>query len=182
MPPPASGTPATTTRISSFSNYINRFHDRHTDLMDVLSLYGGRGSPLDELARLLGLPGQDRRRRRGGVGELPRRRACEAIRDYCEADCVNTYLLFLRFQLMRCAYTRGALPVRMPARARQPGEAPRAALAGVPVALEELVIDSLDAEGRGVARNAEGKVRFVEGALPGERVAAAGPREKALIA
>jgi 23S rRNA (uracil1939-C5)-methyltransferase len=48
----------------------------------------------------------------------------------------------------------------------------RAALAGVPVALESLTlhIDSLDAEGRGVARNAEGKVTFVEGALPGEDV------------
>jgi 23S rRNA (uracil1939-C5)-methyltransferase len=34
-----------------------------------------------------------------------------------------------------------------------------------------LRIDSLDAEGRGVARNAEGKVTFVEGALPGEEVA-----------
>jgi 23S rRNA (uracil1939-C5)-methyltransferase len=34
----------------------------------------------------------------------------------------------------------------------------------------KLRIDSLDAEGRGVARNAEGKVIFVEGALPGEEV------------
>jgi 23S rRNA (uracil1939-C5)-methyltransferase len=34
-----------------------------------------------------------------------------------------------------------------------------------------LSIDALDAEGRGVARNAEGKVVFVEGALPGERAA-----------
>lgn len=33
-----------------------------------------------------------------------------------------------------------------------------------------LCIDALDAEGRGVARNPEGKVVFVEGALPGERV------------
>jgi 23S rRNA (uracil1939-C5)-methyltransferase len=33
-----------------------------------------------------------------------------------------------------------------------------------------LRIESLDAEGRGVARNAEGKVVFVEGALPGEEV------------
>jgi 23S rRNA (uracil1939-C5)-methyltransferase len=33
-----------------------------------------------------------------------------------------------------------------------------------------LSIESLDAEGRGVARSAEGKVVFVEGALPGERV------------
>jgi 23S rRNA (uracil1939-C5)-methyltransferase len=34
----------------------------------------------------------------------------------------------------------------------------------------KLRIDSLDAEGRGVARNADGKVVFVEGALPGEEV------------
>jgi len=34
----------------------------------------------------------------------------------------------------------------------------------------KLSIDSLDAEGRGVGRNAEGKVTFVEGALPGEHV------------
>ncbi|HYL23304.1 MAG TPA: 23S rRNA (uracil(1939)-C(5))-methyltransferase RlmD [Burkholderiales bacterium] len=50
---------------------------------------------------------------------------------------------------------------------------PRAALAGVPVALEELIleIEGLDAEGRGVAREPDGKVVFVEGALPGERAA-----------
>ncbi|HKC31188.1 MAG TPA: 23S rRNA (uracil(1939)-C(5))-methyltransferase RlmD, partial [Burkholderiales bacterium] len=54
-----------------------------------------------------------------------------------------------------------------------PGESKPAALARVPVALENLIlsIDALDAEGRGVARNPEGKVVFVEGALPGERVA-----------
>ena len=34
----------------------------------------------------------------------------------------------------------------------------------------KLRIDSLDAEGRGVARNTDGKVVFVEGALPGEEV------------
>ena len=34
----------------------------------------------------------------------------------------------------------------------------------------KLRIDSLDAEGRGVARNVDGKVVFVEGALPGEEV------------
>jgi 23S rRNA (uracil1939-C5)-methyltransferase len=54
-----------------------------------------------------------------------------------------------------------------------PGKTKPAALARVPVALENLIlsIDALDVEGRGVARNPEGKVVFVEGALPGERVA-----------
>lgn len=43
----------------------------------------------------------------------------------------------------------------------------------------DLRIDSLDAEGRGVARTGEGKVVFVEDALPGERVAAEVLRRKA---
>jgi len=41
-----------------------------------------------------------------------------------------------------------------------------------------LSIDSLDAEGKGVGRNAEGKVVFVEGALAGERVDAVVVRRK----
>jgi len=87
-----------------WSNYINRFHERHLDLMDVLSLYGGRGSPLDDLARLSGFPGK-LGVGGGAVWESYRAGKAEAIRNYCEADCVNTYLLFLRFQQMRCAYT-----------------------------------------------------------------------------
>jgi predicted PolB exonuclease-like 3'-5' exonuclease len=86
-----------------YSNYINRFHDRHVDLMDVLALYGGRGSPLDDVARLAGFPGK-LGIRANAVWESYRQGELAAIRNYCEADCVNTYLLFLRFQLMRCAY------------------------------------------------------------------------------
>src|SRR4051812_4739814 len=53
-------------------------------------------------------------------------------------------------------------------------EARRASLARIPLALENLTleIESLDSEGRGVAHNADGKVLFVEGALPRERVLA----------
>lgn len=86
-----------------YSNYINRFHERHVDLMDVLSLYGGRGSPLDDVARLSGFPGK-LGMKGAAVWDSYRRGELAAIRNYCEADCVNTYLLFLRFQLMRCAY------------------------------------------------------------------------------
>ena len=35
---------------------------------------------------------------------------------------------------------------------------------------EWLKVESLDLEGQGVARNAEGKVVFIDGALPGEEV------------
>jgi predicted PolB exonuclease-like 3'-5' exonuclease len=90
---------------SKFNNYVNRFHDRHLDLMDVLSIYGGRGSPLDELARLAGFPGK-LGVGGGAVWDSYRAGELEAIRNYCEADTVNTWLLYLRFQVMRCAYTR----------------------------------------------------------------------------
>ena len=90
---------------AKWSNYINRFHDRHLDLMDVLSLYGSRGSPLDELARLSGYPGK-LGVGGGGVWDAYRRGELGPIRDYCETDCANTYLLYLRFQMMRCALSR----------------------------------------------------------------------------
>jgi 23S rRNA (uracil1939-C5)-methyltransferase len=43
---------------------------------------------------------------------------------------------------------------------------------------EWLQVDALDLEAQGVARNAEGKVVFIEGALPGERVQAQVHRRK----
>jgi predicted PolB exonuclease-like 3'-5' exonuclease len=88
-----------------YSNYISRFHDRHVDLMDVLSLYGAaRSSPLDDLARLAGFPGK---LGVGGAAVWDSYRAGQiaSIRDYCEADVANTYLLYLRFQMMRCVLT-----------------------------------------------------------------------------
>jgi hypothetical protein len=88
---------------SSFrwNNYLNRFHYRHTDLMDVLSGYQARAAaPLDEVATLVGLPGKLGMR---GSDVWPRFQAGEigAIRDYCETDVLNTYLIYLRFELIR---------------------------------------------------------------------------------
>ncbi len=84
-----------------WNNYLNRFHDRHTDLMDVLSGYQPRASvPLQEVALLLGLPGK-----LGMHGSLVWRRFLDgdvaAIRDYCETDVLNTFLVYLRFELVR---------------------------------------------------------------------------------
>lgn len=88
---------------SSFrwNNYLNRFHYRHTDLMDVLSGYQMRAvAPLDEVATLMGLPGKMGMH---GSEVWPRFQAGElgAIRDYCETDVLNTYLIYLRFELIR---------------------------------------------------------------------------------
>ncbi len=68
-----------------WNNYISRYHMRHTDLMDLLAMYQPRGSaPLDQLARLMGLPGQARHGRLGGLGRLagrPHRRDPGLLRD-----------------------------------------------------------------------------------------------------
>ena len=91
-----------------FNNYISRYHTRHLDLMDVLSMYQLRASaPLDELAQLLGFPGK---LGMGGakVWESYQRGEIGGIRSYCETDVVNTYLVFLRFQLARGVLTREA--------------------------------------------------------------------------
>ena len=84
-----------------WNNYLSRYHERHTDLMDVLSGYQPRASaPLDEIAVLLGLPGK-MGRSGGQVWERFLRGDITGIRDYCEIDALNTYLIYLRFELMR---------------------------------------------------------------------------------
>jgi hypothetical protein len=84
-----------------YNNYIARFHMRHVDLMDVLSLYQNRGqAPLHEMARLLGFPGKlglDGAK----VWDAYQAGEIEAIRNYCATDAANTYLVFQRFQLIR---------------------------------------------------------------------------------
>jgi predicted PolB exonuclease-like 3'-5' exonuclease len=84
-----------------FNNYLNRFHWRHIDVMDVLAGYQMRGrASLDQTAVLLGFPGKlgmsgDKvwpTWLEGGIRE---------IRDYCETDVLNTYLVYLRFEHMR---------------------------------------------------------------------------------
>lgn len=84
-----------------YNNYLSRFHWRHLDLMDVLAGFqiGGRAS-LEQVATLLGFPGKlgmsgDQVWDRYLAGELA------AIRNYCETDVLNTYLIYLRFQLTR---------------------------------------------------------------------------------
>jgi len=82
-----------------YNNYIGRYHTRHLDLMDLLGLYQSR-VPLDEFAQLMGLPGKIGMHG-SVVWEAFREGRIEAIRDYCEADVANTYLIYLRFQRLR---------------------------------------------------------------------------------
>jgi predicted PolB exonuclease-like 3'-5' exonuclease len=89
-----------------YNNYLSRFHWRHTDLMDVLSCYQGRGRvSLQNAAYLLGLPGK-----LGFSGaqvwDAWLAGNLVGIRQYCETDVLNTYLIYLRFEMMRGRFTR----------------------------------------------------------------------------
>ncbi len=84
-----------------WNNYISRYHSRHLDLMDLLAMYQPRANaPLDQLAKLMGLPGKlgmDG----SAVWEAWLAGKASEIRDYCETDVVNTFLVYLGFQRMR---------------------------------------------------------------------------------
>lgn len=89
-----------------YNNYLSRYHWRHVDLMDLLSGFQARARvSLANIACLLGLPGK---LGFSGAqvwdaylaGDLP------GIRRYCETDVLNTYLVYLRFELMRGRLTR----------------------------------------------------------------------------
>ena len=74
--------------------------------MDLLALYQPRNSaPLDDISRLAGFPGKVGV---GGAQVWPayQRGEIKQIRDYCEVDTVNTYLLYLRFQVLRGAFQK----------------------------------------------------------------------------
>ncbi len=89
-----------------WNNYLGRYHERHTDLMDYLSLYQARACvPLDDLASLLGFPGK-MGMSGAKVWTAFQSGALKSIRDYCETDVLNTWLVFLRFQLMRGQVSR----------------------------------------------------------------------------
>jgi predicted PolB exonuclease-like 3'-5' exonuclease len=88
-----------------WNNYISRYHSRHLDLMDLLALYQPRAAaPLDQMAQLMGLPGK-LGMAGSAVWEAYQSGKIPEIRNYCETDVANTYLVFLRFQLMRGALT-----------------------------------------------------------------------------
>lgn len=84
-----------------YNNYLNRYHSRHLDLMDVLAAYQARATAaMSEVAQLLGFPGKIGMDG-GAVWPAWCQGEAEAIRHYCETDVVNTYLIYTRFRRLR---------------------------------------------------------------------------------
>lgn len=96
-----------------WNNYINRYHYRHLDLMDVLASYQSKAyAPLDDIATMLGFPGK-MGMHGSKVFEQYQQGQIESIRNYCETDVLNTYCVYLRFELMRGNLTSHAYQQRL---------------------------------------------------------------------
>ncbi len=87
---------------SKWDNYRYRFTDRfHVDLMDHIGEFGAvRGLKLDLLCNMAGIPGKfdvsgDQVHTLYYEGKL------DEIREYCESDVLNTYWLYLKYELLK---------------------------------------------------------------------------------
>jgi predicted PolB exonuclease-like 3'-5' exonuclease len=84
----------------SSRTYFKRFSMDALDLLDELSSFGASGKvTLDELSKIIGLPGKPGNINGKDVEKYFRTGRIKEIADYCEIDCVNTYLVWLRYEL-----------------------------------------------------------------------------------
>ena len=88
---------------NKWDNYTSRYAlDWHCDLQEALTDFGAasRGLKLNEVCAVLGFPGKfgvDGSK----VAPMYDEGRVDEIRDYCETDVLNTYLVYLRYQLTR---------------------------------------------------------------------------------
>jgi 3'-5' exonuclease len=82
--------------------YFNRYTDDAIDLCDVLSSFSSQAkSTLHELCRVMGLPGKPDEIHGGEVEKYFHEGRIMEIAGYCESDVVNTYRVWLRYELFR---------------------------------------------------------------------------------
>ena len=82
-----------------WNNYSQRYSlDWHCDLIDAFSDFGASARvKMDELCVLLGLPGKNNIDG-SQVSNLFDAKKIDEIRNYCETDVINTYMLYLHYQ------------------------------------------------------------------------------------
>jgi len=82
--------------------YYKRYDDAAVDLCDVLGSYtSGAKAKLDELCRVLGLAGKPEGVDGGEVAGYVKAGRIADVAAYCETDVVNTYRVWLRYELFR---------------------------------------------------------------------------------
>jgi predicted PolB exonuclease-like 3'-5' exonuclease len=86
----------------SVRQYFKRYTEDALDLCDALSSYSQQAKvTLHELSRVMGLPGKCDGLKGSDVERYYRENRIREIAEYCESDVVNTYRLWLRYELFR---------------------------------------------------------------------------------
>jgi 3'-5' exonuclease len=98
--------PANSSSRSKVRQYFHRYTDDALDLCDVLGSYvpGGKVK-LDEVSKILGLTGKPEGIDGSRVEEMVRAGQIEEVARYCETDVLNTYRVWLVYELFRGAIT-----------------------------------------------------------------------------
>jgi predicted PolB exonuclease-like 3'-5' exonuclease len=82
--------------------YFNRYTEDAVDLCDVLSSFSSQSkATLHELCRVMGLPGKPDGISGAEVEKYYRDGHIREIAEYCESDVMNTYRVWLRYELFR---------------------------------------------------------------------------------
>jgi 3'-5' exonuclease len=90
--------------------YFNRCTEDAIDLCDVLSSFSPQNkSSLHELCRVMGLPGKPEGIAGADVERYCREGRIAEVAAYCETDVVNTYRVWLRYELFRGRLTENGL-------------------------------------------------------------------------
>ena len=90
--------------------YFNRYSEDAIDLCDVLSSFSSQNKPsLHELCRVMGLPGKPEGISGADVERYVREGRIADVAAYCETDVVNTYRVWLRYDLFRGRLTANGL-------------------------------------------------------------------------
>ena len=82
--------------------YFHRYTEDAINLCDVLSSFSSQAkATLHELCRVMGLPGKPDGMTGAEVEKYYRDGRIREITDYCESDVLNTYRVWLRYELFR---------------------------------------------------------------------------------
>ena len=87
--------------------YFNRYTDDAIDLCDVLSSFAPQAKAiLHEICKVMGMSGKPDGIRGGDVARYCLDGRIKEVAEYCETDIVNTYRVWLRYELFRGRLTQ----------------------------------------------------------------------------
>src|SRR5262249_49698812 len=94
----------------SMRPYFNRYTDDAIDLCDVLSSFASQAkATLHEICKVMGMQGKPEGIHGGEVARYCLEGRIKEVADYCETDIVNTYRVWLRYELFRGRLTKAGL-------------------------------------------------------------------------